>query len=170
MSNDMHEIMKQNSDARGLMGGGLMEVFVYRNGTTFTPVEHDLPMGVMKECFKNATDFIFDQSADELYRYCEGYAIRPSLGMLIHHAWVVDAEGHAYDLTWRDSTECLYYGVVIDSETLHEQTMARGIYGVLADEMINYELMKTIDPSIEDYAKELVSKRKAFFSKIKALG
>lgn len=142
----IHDALRQRAESMLAIGGGLLENFVLRNGQEFKRTEHVLKVGPVKECFSNATHFILNQNLGSPYLYCEGYAVRPSIGMLIHHAWVVDNNGNAYDLTWRNNEQCYYYGVTFDAETLEEQILANGVYGLLDTGMLNVDLMQRIDP------------------------
>jgi hypothetical protein len=63
------------------------------------------PNGKLRECFQNAALAAFDSDGE--LTYVEGFACRS--GLLVHHAWVVNAEGKALEVTWRDGTrECGY--------------------------------------------------------------
>jgi hypothetical protein len=58
--------------------------------------------GLLQECFGNATNAAL--WSDEL-TYVEGFAIHGFLP--VHHAWVINAEGKALEVTWRDGgNEC----------------------------------------------------------------
>ena len=66
--------------------------------------------GMLKACFENAANATM--WSDDL-TYVEGFA-HSGWGMLVHHAWAVNAEGKAIELTWRDGTdEC---GFCVDGE------------------------------------------------------
>jgi hypothetical protein len=65
--------------------------------------EASAPNGKLRECFQNAATAAL--ASDGELTYVEGFASRS--GILIHHAWVINAEGKALEVTWRDGgTEC----------------------------------------------------------------
>lgn len=96
----------------------------------------DIPLGRMKECFKNAAQLIM-RDWDDALTYCEGYA---DTGVFpVHHAWVVDGEGRVIDTTWRErgrygheapASDWRYFGVPFTRHGLYE-ALAHGTYGVL---------------------------------------
>lgn len=67
--------------------------------------------GILKNCFENAAQVSL---WDEKYTYVEGFAFRRDGITPVHHAWVVNVEGKALDVTWRDGgTDC---GHCVDGE------------------------------------------------------
>jgi hypothetical protein len=81
-----------------------------------------------KLCFQNSIHYAVNFGM----RYVEGYAIRPGLGLLIHHAWVDLGDGLALDPTWEGCLEdkCEYYGVSFDADDAWAQMVASGHYGI----------------------------------------
>ena len=104
-----------------------------------------------KECFRNATLTAVTRSMD----YCEGYAVRPMLGIPIHHAWCVDASGTVVDPTWSDAQECFYLGVSVDAKTAWDITVRSGVYGLLTGMRgFNLDVMEQIAPGFLAYSDE----------------
>lgn len=87
--------------------------FVLENGREYeaAPLPPDIPKMQKKECFNNALSIADD---DELV-YTEGYGLRPSLGLLIYHAWCVTPDGKVVDPTWDDPETCQYFGIEFQS-------------------------------------------------------
>jgi hypothetical protein len=73
---------------------------VLDRGEEFHPLPRR-PPGVRKHadkaCFLNALKVVCDHHD---WRYAEGFALVDG-GMWIHHAWVVDQDAHAIEVTWR---------------------------------------------------------------------
>jgi hypothetical protein len=62
------------------------------------------PNGKLKECFRNAALAAYDH--DDL-TYVEGFAHRKDGVLVAHHAWVINEDGKALEVTWRDGgDEC----------------------------------------------------------------
>jgi hypothetical protein len=58
--------------------------------------------GYLRDCFQNAA---LAALWDDGLTYAEGFAHKG--GMVVHHAWVVNQEGKAIEVTWRDGgREC----------------------------------------------------------------
>lgn len=64
-------------------------------------------------CFANA--FILASGHAGL-RYCEGYAMRRDLPLLVHHAWVIDDENKVIEPTWDLRPDDSYFGIVFELE------------------------------------------------------
>jgi hypothetical protein len=82
-------------------------------------------------CFQNATQLA---AWTERWVYCEGYAIRSVLPMVLgEHAWVLDSENgyEVVDPTWRDTKDGLYLGIPINPHYLRRQLVANKVYGLL---------------------------------------
>jgi hypothetical protein len=65
--------------------------------------------GALGECFSNAANAVIEDkiAGREELTYVEGFAHRG--GIVVHHAWVINADGKVLELTWRDGgTECGY--------------------------------------------------------------
>lgn len=72
-----------------------------RSWREFTPIRR--PKGMRKRAdkawYRNALRIVLDDRYCEDYVYAEGLAWCAISGA-VHHAWVVDADGHAIDPTW----------------------------------------------------------------------
>lgn len=136
----------------------MLERFVRRNGRAGHPSA--LPKGVRPGkpnlCFMNAAQsVIWDGSRPKALQdldltYVEGYAMRPSVGIPLHHAWLESPSGEVLDLTWRNPEGCLYWGVSVSTDDLRFTLMRTGVYGVLdLGHRLNHEFMFAHDPDLE---------------------
>jgi hypothetical protein len=93
----------------------------------------------MRECYRNAATTAIGtmgRNVPPLY-YCEGYAVMDGIGFAQGHAWVVDAEGRAYDPTWNGTKhwrECTYIGVVFNTKFVIKHMGVTGAYGMFSDD------------------------------------
>jgi hypothetical protein len=92
--------------------------FVLEHGQEYDAMclPDDIPKMERGECFQNALTIADD---DELV-YVEGYALRPTLGMLFHHAWCVTPEDDVVDPTWDRPEECQYFGIGFQGQWVHD--------------------------------------------------
>lgn len=99
----------------------LLQRFLLATGRTFHP--QALPSRYrrmqMKKCFENAMRLV--KRSNGKLRYAEGYATS-KLGLLIHHAWAVDADDRVIDPTWRDPADCEYFGRIFTIEEWERET------------------------------------------------
>lgn len=93
------------------------EDFILQHGQFWTP--QNLPKGyragILKQCFHNSGRLALTRKG---VRYVEGYAIRLSLGIPMHHAWVVDAKDRVIDVTWDLPIAAAYFGVAFPTATV----------------------------------------------------
>jgi hypothetical protein len=82
--------------------------------------------GKQKACFENA-----GQLALAGWPYAEGYAVRPSLGIPLPHAWVLDGEGRVVDPTWEHPETCHYMGIVVPHDAYLKALVRNRVWGVL---------------------------------------
>jgi hypothetical protein len=103
-----------------------------------------LPAGLRKLtnrlCFSHAADLML---RNPRYVYCEGFAIRTSLGIVVgEHAWVLDRERDwmVIDNTWERPIEGIYLGIPFTHDFVIRCMMGRDaegneignrVYGVL---------------------------------------
>jgi hypothetical protein len=82
--------------------------FLLDYGWWYEPVSlpKDVAKGNPNECYQNALLLALER--DELV-YVEGFAAGPG-GLRIHHAWVTDGKGRAFDPTWNE-LGVVYVGV-----------------------------------------------------------
>jgi hypothetical protein len=92
-----------------------------------------LPMGQMGLCYCNCTRARYPYLAHDPvpFHYAEGYALDGETHSLYEHAWLVDLNGRAIDLTWTDTTNVVYFGVTFTDEFVHEAIMATKLFGIL---------------------------------------
>jgi hypothetical protein len=98
---DMQVRFMESREFRRQEGGYLSVMeFVHRHGKVFEPAPWDgrFKKGRMKQCFSNA----FILAVESGLRYVEGYAVSPHFPMPISHAWNVDEQGRAVDITWEN--------------------------------------------------------------------
>lgn len=99
-----------------------------------------------KECFYNAGSLAMYEG----YQYVEGFAMRPSLAIPIHHAWV-ERDGKVIDPTWDRPEECLYLGVPFDTKFMCNWTRAKGYWGLLDNGFgANIDVMRAYDAIKEE--------------------
>lgn len=146
----------------------LLERFILRNGHTGKAQKRPKKWRKRpnKECFKNAAEFVIE-NADYVkgkhpYIYVEGYALKPRLGVLIHHAWAEDEHGNVIDLTWEDPETALYYGVSFSLDDLRDELLKNQVYGLLDlfAGGLNTELMFDTDPELRKIVQDVIDSRR----------
>jgi hypothetical protein len=127
----------------------LMQRFVLKHGKPFVAMPFIGKRGIIKMCYKNAMELCYRHLNDGIC-YVEGYALRPSIGFPMEHAWCVDKEtGVVLDPTWDDPEECEYYGVIISMQKAMDTILETGVYGVLdSGTRLNTKFMFEVDPSL----------------------
>lgn len=92
-----------------------------------------LPMGQMGLCYCNCTRARYPYLADDPvpYHYAEGYALDPESGISFEHAWLVDLNGRAIDLTWTDTSRVHYFGVTFNDAFIYRAMKDTGLFGIL---------------------------------------
>lgn len=158
---DKHPVFEALRDGQPIFGGTKDREtgrrFVLDHGKSFTPAKLLKGMRRRKEgtCYESAAKFILHhRSADAAgFRYVEGFAMRPALGVLMAHAWIAH-DGQAFDLTWRDlsggsNLDCLYFGVEFPASALGAILSKRGYYGLL-DPADNFVLATLLSASALD--------------------
>lgn len=85
------------------------------------------------ECFGNAFKLVQDcpEIRGKGLMYCEGLAMKDSLGVPLDHAWVLNAEGQVLDPTWEGPTQ--YFGAVFQYDWLIKHVLYTRYYGVLGN-------------------------------------
>lgn len=141
-------------------GGGLLEYFVLRNGRARQGRPYTGVRGEPKDCFANAYRLALPYDDKPVGTYVEGFAIRPSLGILVHHAWV-ERSNRVIDPTWDSPESCFYMGVPFSAKVLSAETLKSGYYGLLCPgEMFNFDLMLSRDPALAGLYPQ-IARRKA---------
>lgn len=108
--------------------GGALHSFVLRAGRRFTPARFSGKRGVPKQCFKNSHRAAIRAAGSLLY--CEGFALRPSVGVAIHHAWCCTRDFCVVDSTWNEPECCAYFGVAFEYRDMMLEAMSSGYYSV----------------------------------------
>ncbi len=125
----------------------LLDEFVLRNGKPWIAAPYKGARGEAKMCFKNAFDL---QAVRPRLLYVEGYALRPDIGLLMHHAWLADpTTQHVVDPTWDRPESCDYFGIPFTRDEALEQVLKSETYGMLGTEMANVDLMWAKDPALK---------------------
>lgn len=125
----------------------LMQRFILRNGKEFKAAPFSGERWEPKQCFYNAAHF-----REPGTMYAEGYAWRPGLPLLIHHAWRVTEDGTVIDPTWTDPEGCQYFGLEFTSEQFFRELSRLEHYGIL-DTMrgLNLRFMLERDPGLKEF-------------------
>lgn len=96
-----------------------------------------------KQCFRNA--LLLAHRYPEL-RYVEGFAVRPSIGLLMQHAWCIDSKDRVVDPTWKDPEDSFYIGVELDRKWAWDKVIDKGYYGVLCGDLIDLKAIGELWP------------------------
>lgn len=170
MADDIKTIIEEQIKRFEYFGHpAIMERFVLRNGKE--GIGKPRPPGISKrpdkECFKNSSYWAVEVPG---WTYTEGFAIRPSLGMLIHHAWLENKKGEVLDLTWKDPQDCLYYGVRFSTVELVENMVRTKVYGILMQyDIIDVDVIFKRDPELRAIVHDVIATRKAGKSPIQQM-
>lgn len=123
--------------------------FVIDYGCAFTAAP--LPKGIRRRkpgtCYESCAKIVLDNRPEFFgIQYVEGFAMRPSAGVPVKHAWL-SHDGLAIDPTWRnpgggDDLDCLYFGVMFPLPALAAIIAKRRYFGLLdpADEFVRRTL------------------------------
>lgn len=125
-------------------------------GRHFKPVEQlpeELSLGPMGECYANCARALspFLAYDDKPYYYAEGYALDSELGIPYDHAWLVDMDGNAIDLTWRETTNAVYFGVTFKDTFVYDAMRETRLFGIL----VNIGLYRRLYTRAEGFAATL---------------
>lgn len=105
-----------------------------------TPLPPGMAEGAPRQCYKNAAELALAEFKG--LRYAEGYACS-TVPVPVHHAWLVDEQGHAYDPTWGYVPQARYFGVVFRTDALAEFISSSRVWGVFSEgfteEVLNRE-------------------------------
>lgn len=153
---DMRNALQTQVDQFATIGHPqFFERFVLNLGEPFDAQPFDGERGTAKECFANATHLCVESSGLD---YVEGFATRPSLGLLIHHAWC--ARGSAVvDPTWSDPADCFYFGVRFSRSELIDRVLQTKVYGLAYVPMLDLKWLLMLDPSLNEVAKQFAIER-----------
>ncbi len=134
----------------------LLERFVLRNGKQYKPRRRIGRRRKANECYGNATNFVLGKEGV----YVEGFAIHAKRPIIaFHHAWVTINGDDAMDPTL-DARDYEYFGVAFDKETLCDEIINNGVYGLLDPGMgINWRFMFKIDPELREIAERIIGRK-----------
>ena len=143
----LQEILTEQVEGWATLGHpALLDRFILRNGKAFAPGNRIGRKGAPKECYGNATKFVFRHHDA---KYVEGFVINKELPIPIHHAWVTFDGKTVMDPTL-DAEKYEYFGVEFDTSTLRKETVKLGVYGILDPGLgFNTDLMFKIDPELK---------------------
>lgn len=125
----------------------LSMIFTQRNGRDMRAAPYRLDNHTWrtpKECFRNAIHLALEEDL----AYVEGYALRPNLPLLIHHAWCVGEAGEVIDPTWKDPEGGLYCGVEFDAEVARSRMWETQIYGLFYSPGFDLQWLSGFDPGM----------------------
>jgi hypothetical protein len=101
--------------------------------------------GRPRECFLNSLKAVFDF---ENLRYVEGFALAPRL-IPVEHAWCIDERNRVIDLTWDRPEGCEYFGIIIPTKLLLEQSLKNKVAGVLDDWRNQWEFHSVLERALK---------------------
>lgn len=85
-----------------------------------------------KMCYMNSQRaLILDGYDQQGFTYCEGMAMRKSMGIPCTHAWLVDKNRNVLDLTWSDPKDALYWGIEFEMRIVQEHMHSERVWGSL---------------------------------------
>lgn len=143
---DLIEMMIEQDKGFKLLGAppNPFYEFLMQHGTRWTgstrPRNPD-DCGPKKECFSNAGKLACDKR--EHYRYAEGVAYNPDLGIpiIMHHGWCVSVKtGKVIDPTWDGGKDVQYVGYVFNYPDAYSELLIRYKYWGLFDHGLGYNV------------------------------
>lgn len=122
-----------------------IEEFVLMNGRTMLASLADprIKRGRKKECFKNSTLFALYSGED--CQYVEGYVLKASLPIPIHHAWILDEHEYVVDPTLGWEPDAEYFGVAFPTQEVARRVVKNGFYGLFSDGIRITDLVLGLD-------------------------
>lgn len=111
--------------------------FILKHGREFrySKLPKYISRGQMRECFKNAAEWVLLQDHPEPLFYCEGYAS----GIIpVHHAWICNARGEVLERTWKPKHQLtFYFGIPFKTKFLRERILETECWMSLIDDWQN---------------------------------
>jgi hypothetical protein len=101
--------------------------FVLEHGRPFFKVRQG-KVGEPQECFCNAGRLVM---LDDKLTYCEGYVADEEIGFPFLHAWYLDTDGYAVEVTLRPDREYTYYGIAYRHGYFCKGLVEYGVWGIL---------------------------------------
>lgn len=123
------------------------EDFVLRHGTEYRAASPErmknLNWRTSKHCYQNAYKAAIYRKSNWIYT--EGFAIHPNVDICLPHAWLTrsDNPGMAYDPTWTNNKEAIYFGVPFKKEYISKmfKESKRKHFSVIYTYWNNYPLL-----------------------------
>lgn len=115
-----------------------LERWLLEHGTVFPTCELAPSLGTPRECFKNAGALAIE---DPDLLYCEGLAASAKVPLMLPHAWLVDRQGRALEVTWAEPGQA-YFGAVFQTSAYIEaleETRVWGIFDIYAPAWVRQE-------------------------------
>lgn len=114
----------------GMQPGNLADMCLSK-GTPWSQgsVLRDGVPGPARECFRNAGLLALE---DASLTYVEGFACTAAVGIAMHHAWVVTADGKVLDPTWQEGSS--YCGIGVRTDIFSRLLSSTGIWGIFCDQ------------------------------------
>lgn len=112
-------------------GCASVEAFVLQFGEEFSGqhLPEDMDAMTPQMCFLNCFEIAKDNCG---LTYCEGFILRDTLPLVIHHAWLVNDDSQVVEPTVTDEIEGLtYFGIKLPFESVADIVDATGSYSVL---------------------------------------
>lgn len=125
-----------------------LERWLLEHGTVFVSSTLASQLGVPGQCFKNAGSVAL--GTDELL-YCEGLAASADVPLMFPHAWLVDRQGQAVEVTWPAPGRA-YLGAVFQTRAyvqILEETRLWGVFDMHAPAWVTQEPQRWKHPSFE---------------------
>lgn len=98
------------------------------------------------DCYANCAHALKPYLADvhPPFYYAEGYALHPAYGYMSEHAWLVDNHGRAIDLTWKDCSKAVYFGVKFKGEFIYQAIRETSLFGVFCNDSLENSLFSDL--------------------------
>lgn len=156
---ELKDYLKAEADMAKMMGhSGNIGGFVLKHGCAMAPAPvNQTPRGIIKQCFRNCGLYVTGNPSGP-FVYCEGYAanIFPVL-----HAWLLDIRtGLVHDPTWRDQTECVYYGIPFLSKYLLDIVSRAEVWSLIDQYTLGWPLLRGESPKREWFHRQAFNRLK----------
>lgn len=139
---DLLEMLRPMAAREGEFGHAIALLKYGRFYPHVKQLPQGLSMGQMGLCYCNCTRARYPYLAHNPvpFRYAEGYALDSELGVLYEHAWLVDMNGRAIDLTWTDTKNVIYFGVTFNDAFVYQAMAETGLFGILCSAALQSRL------------------------------
>lgn len=114
---------------------------------TPAPLPKGMVQGTPRQCYMNAGELALSEFRG--LRYAEGYACC-TVPVPVHHAWLVDDQGRAFDPTWGYVPEARYFGVVFRPDALADFISTSRVWGVFSEGFTQELLEREFESYLEE--------------------